>query len=87
MEPVIIPGWFLWIVGGFITLFVPWAIWITNEIFKNDKAIALNIANDTRINDDIRDIQAMILRIDSKLDLFLNHEINTLKNLIALATK
>jgi hypothetical protein len=87
MEPVIIPGWFMWVVGLFITLFIPWAIWITNEIFKNDKAIALNIANDNRVNEDIRDLHTIIERIDHKLDLFLNHEINTLKQLVALASK
>lgn len=85
MEQVTIPGWFLWVLGLFITFFIPWAIWMTRQIFHQDKAIALNVANDNRVNDDIKDIHTIIERIDKKLDLFLNHEINMLKSLIQTA--
>lgn len=85
MENVNIPGWFIWIVELFIIAFIPWAIWITRMVFNNDKAISLNIANDERVQQDIHDLHTLIEKIDKKLDLFLNHEMNMLKSLIQTA--
>lgn len=85
MEQVTIPGWFLWIIGLFITLFIPWGIWITVRVFQYDKDIALNVANGEKINDDLKDLQTLVEKIDHKLDLFLNHEMNMLKTLIQTA--
>jgi hypothetical protein len=85
MEQVTIPGWFMWIIGVFITLFIPWAIFVTVRIFQYDKDLALSVANGVQVNDDLKDLQEGIDKIDHKLDLFLNHEMNMLKQLIATA--
>jgi hypothetical protein len=85
MEQVIIPTWFLWVVGICTPLFIGWAVFITVRIFQYDKDIALSAANGVQVNDDLKDLQTAIEKIDHKLDLFLNHEMNMLKELLKTA--
>lgn len=93
MEEITIPGWFIWIISAFITLFIPWAIWITTKVFESEKEIALNTANDEKVNEDLQRIYDIIDesnkttkerfdKIESKIDQFFNQEINLLKQLV-----
>lgn len=95
MESIVIPGWFIWVVGGFITLFIPWSVWITVQIFNNEKQIALNTANDQRVNEDLQNIYDLIDesktntkdrfdKLELKLDTFLNQEMHLLKQLVGV---
>jgi hypothetical protein len=94
MEAVTIPGWFIWAFGGFLSILLFWATWITTQVFKNDKDIALNTQNDQKVNDDIQKIYDLIDeskkdtrerfdKLEFKLDTFLNQEINFFKSLAA----
>lgn len=94
MENLIIPSWFVWVIGAIITLFIPWAIWITRASFNNDKAIALNTANSQKVNEDLQNIYDLIDesktstkerfdKLEVKLDTFLHQEMTLLKNIIS----
>lgn len=60
MEAVTIPSWFMWIVNAFMLIAVPWAIWITRQAFKNDKDIAVNTANDAKVEQELTKINILI---------------------------
>lgn len=71
-------------------LFFPWAVWITVQIFKSDKAIALNTANDAKIWEELTKIYFAVDnnqkstnqrfdKMEHKMDLFIAQELSFLK--------
>ena len=53
-EVMAIPKWFVWLVSGFIGLFVPWASWVTMSL----ATISVRMENQIEIRDRISLLEA-----------------------------
>lgn len=84
MIDYIIPGWFVWMVGIFLTAFIPWAVWATIQIFRNDKVLALTSQSLQTTSEDVKKLDQKFDqkfdKLDAKLDVFLAQEFTLLKN-------
>lgn len=60
MEAVTVPGWFVYVMSGFFILIFPWGVWITRQIHKNDKDIAINTANDAKVEQELTKIHDLL---------------------------
>lgn len=85
-----LPSWYSELISVITPLLVMWAAWITNQIHKNDKEIAINTANDQKVRADLERIYNLMDeakednkerfdRMENKLDLFLQQELSFLK--------
>lgn len=82
MEDLVIPGWALALISGIGTLLLGWLLWLTMRTNQNDKAIALNTANDLNVTRELDKIYQAVGKLDGKLDMFLANELSFLKDQI-----
>lgn len=81
MNDYTIPAWFVWVVSLFCGLFIPWSLWATLQIFRNDKVIALTRQSLATTGEDVKKLDVKFDKMDAKMDLFLAQEIGILKQL------
>lgn len=65
MEDLTIPGW---AITAFGVVIVPWLIWLTLKTIQNDKDIAINTANDVKVNDELSKLNTQIEARFNKID-------------------
>lgn len=84
--------WQAIIIGFFITAFLGWIAWISNFVIKVNEKANRSLSNDATNQKEIDEIGSRweatakrledgIARIEGRLDVFLNNELNTLKEI------
>lgn len=87
MTDYTIPSWFVWLVSGFLTLFIPWAVWATIQIFRNDKVIALNQQTLTITAESVSKLEGKVEvrfdKLEAKIDQLIIQENSFFKQLVS----
>lgn len=92
MSDLIIPGWAVAVSGSIGMMLIAWLIFLTKTIYENKQAIAINSAHDAQVSRELQQIHEAIDNVktsftsdlkdlNQKLDMFLNREMNFLKEL------
>lgn len=91
MEALVIPGWAVALMVTLGAGLISWLVWLTHKTNDNQRDIAINTANDKHVGDELDKIykaiedqgrasEKLFLKLETKLDLFLNQEISFLKH-------
>lgn len=92
MSDLILPGWAVSIGGGIGMILIGWLVFLTKAIYENKQSIAINSAHDAQVSRELQQIHDAIDNVktsftsdlkdlNQKLDMFLNREMNFLKEL------